>query len=138
MYSKLDNVIINVGPYTSGLPIITESTKLRIQIDQIVGASGIGNAKGTFLILVIALSDLDDQPITVSPDHLSLSTPSGELLQPQSLNIHSAIEKFHEQTISPQHGTVGLVIFALTVPDAFDHLIYDDQTGNRLTSTLKP
>jgi len=138
LFPPSDNVVINATPHTWGLPIITENPKLRIQIDQIVDASAIGNAKATFLILVIVFSDLDDQPITVSPNHLSLSTPSGDLLQPQSINIHSAIEKFHEQTIKPQHGTVGLVIFALTPPDGFDQLIYDDQTGNRLTSTLKP
>ena len=138
LFPPSDNVVINTTPHTWGLPIITESPKLRIQIDQIVEASAIGNAKATFLIVVIVFSDLDDQPITVSPNHLSLSTPSGDLLQLQSINIHSAIEKFHEQTIKPQHGTVGLVIFTLPAPDGFDQLIYDDQTGNRLTSTLKP
>ncbi len=84
LFPPSDNVIINATPHTWGLPIITESPKLRIQIDQIVEASAIGNAKATFLILVIVFSDLDDQPITVSPNHLSLSTRSGDLLQPQS------------------------------------------------------
>jgi len=138
LFPPSDNVVINATPHTWGLPIITESPKLRIQIDQIVEASAIGNAKATFLILVIVFSDLDDQPITVSPNHLSLSTPSGDLLQPQSINIHSAIEKFHEQTIKPQHGTVGLVIFMLTAPDQFDQLIYDDGTGEHLIMALKP
>ena len=138
LFPPSDNVVINTTPHTWGLPIITESPKLRIQIDQIVEARAIGNAKATFLIFVIVFSDLDDQPITVSPNHLSLSTPSGDILQPQSINIHSAIEKFHKQTIKPQYGTAALVIFMLSAPEQFSQLIYDDQTGNRLTSTLKP
>ncbi len=143
LFPPSDNVVISATPRIWGLPIITESPKLRIQIDQIAEASAIANTKppegGAFIILVMVFNDLDNQLITVSPDHLNLSTPSGELLKPQStINIHSAIEKFHEQTIKPQHGTVGLVIFTLTAPDGFDQLIYDDQAGNRLTSTLKP
>jgi len=120
------------------LPIAAQNDWLRLQLDQIAQASAIGNDKGAFLILVIAFNDLDDQQITVSPDHLSLSTPSGGLLQPQSINIHSAIEKFHQQTIKPEHGTVGLVIFTLTAPDGFDQLMYDDGVGNPLMLTLKP
>ena len=138
LFPPSDNVVINATPHTWGLPIITESPKLRIQIDQIVEATAIGNAKATFLIIVIVFSDLDDQPITVSPNHLSLSTPSGDLLEPQSISIHSAIEKFHEQAIKPQYGTAALVIFTLSAPEQFSRLIYDDQAGNRLTSTLKP
>jgi hypothetical protein len=138
LFPPSDNVVINAAPRTRGLPIITESTKLRFQIDQIAEASAIGNTKGTFLILVIVFNDLDTEPITVSPDHVRLSTPGGELLRPQSVRIQSAIEQFHEQTIKPQHGTVGLVVFTLTAPDESDQLIYDDQAGNRLTCTLKP
>lgn len=49
-----------------------------------------------------------------------------------------AIEKFHTQTIKPQHGTAALVVFTLSAPEAFDKLIYDDQAGNQLTLALKP
>jgi len=50
------------------------------------------------------------------------------------------IEKFHTQTIKPQHGhgTAALVVFTLSAPEAFDKLIYDDQAGNQLTLALKP
>lgn len=58
---------------------------------------------------------------------------SGESLQPQSINIHSAIEKFHEQTIKPQHGTAGLVVFTLTAPDQFDQLMYDNDEASVIT-----
>jgi len=91
-----------------------------------------------YLILVIVVNDLDIAPITVSPDYLSLSTPSGELLKTQSINIHSAIEQFHEQTIKPQYGTVGLVVFTLSAPEDFDQLMYDDGGGDRLNIALKP
>jgi len=136
------NPILIDPPLTRDLPIVTQNDRLRIQVDQIAGASAIGNTKpderGAFLILVLMFSDLDVQPITLSPAHLSLTTPSGEHLKPQSINIHSAIEKFHEQTIKPRHGTVGLVVFTLTAPDQFDQLIYDDGEGSRITLRLKP
>lgn len=129
-------------PLTRDLPIVRENNRLRLQIDQIAQVSAIGNAKppkgGAFLILVIVFNDLSTEPIVVSPDHLRLSTPSGELLEPQLINIHSAIEKFHTQTIKPYYGTSALVVFTLSAPDQFDQLIYDDQAGHRLTLALKP
>lgn len=137
-----DNAILIDPPPTSDLPIITQNDRLRIQVDQIAEASAIGNSKlregGAFLILVLMFSDLDVQSITLGPAHLSLTTPGGEHLKPQSINIHSAIEKFHEQTIKPQHGTAGLVVFTLTAPDQFDQLIYEDGEGSRITLRLKP
>ena len=138
LFPPSDNVVISTMPRTWGLPILSESTKLRIQIDQIAEASAIANAKGTFLVLVIVFNDLDDEPIAVSPDHLRLSMPGGDPLQPQSIDLHSAIDKFHEQTIKPQHGATALVIFKLLAPDQFSQLIYDDETGNRLMLSLKP
>ena len=134
-------MIINT-PLTCDLPIATENEKLRLQLDQIAQASAIGNAKppagGAFLILVIVFNDLDNEQITVGPEHLRLSTPTGELLEPQPINIQSAIEKFHTRTIKPQHGTVGLVVFTLTASEGFDRLMYDDRAGNQLTLALKP
>ena len=138
LFPPSDNAVFRNTPLRHTLPIIAQSNKLRLQVDQIAQASAIGDSKGAFLILVIMFSDLDDQPITLSPDHLKLSTPSGELLEPQAINIHSAIEKFHERTIKPQHGTVGLVVFTLSAPNDFDQLIYDDGVGDRIALTLKP
>lgn len=141
LFPPSDNAILIDPPLTRDLPIVTQNDRLRLQVDQIAEASMIGNTKpregGAFLILVLMFSDLDVQPITLSPAHLSLTTPSGERLKPQSINIHSAIEKFHEQTIKPQHGTVGLVVFTLTGPDQFDQLMYDDGEGSRFTLRLK-
>jgi hypothetical protein len=142
LFPPSDNAILIDPPPTRDLPLVAQNDRLRIQVDQIAGASAIGNTKpgegGAFLILVLMFSDLDDQPITLSPAHLSLTTPGGERSKPQSINIHSAIEKFHERTIKPQHGTVGLVVFTLTAPDQFDQLIYDDGEGSHITLRLKP
>jgi hypothetical protein len=138
LFPPSDNAVITDTPLTPNLPIAAQNARLSLQLDQITQASAIGDNQGAFLILVIAFNDLDNKPITVSPEHLKLSMPNGKLLEPQSINIHSAIEKFHGQMIKPQYGTVGLVVFTLTAPDQFDQLIYDDQTGNRLELTLKP
>jgi hypothetical protein len=138
LFPPSDNTVISTTPLTLDLPIVAQNNRLRLQVDQIAEASAIGNANGTFLILVVMFSDLGDQPIIISPDHLKLSTLSGEFLKPQSVKIHSAIEKLHEQTIQPQHGTVGLVVFTLTTSDGFDQLIYDDDVGKPLPMSLKP
>jgi hypothetical protein len=137
LFPPSDNAILIDPPLTRELPIAAQNERLRIQVDQIAHASAIGKDEGAFLILVLAFSDLDDQPITLSPDHLKLSTLSGELLQPQAINIHSAIEKFRERTIKPGHGTVGLVVFTLSTPEDFDQLIYDDGR-DRISLALNP
>jgi hypothetical protein len=138
LYPPSSNAVTTNPPLTRDLPIAAQNDRLRLQLDQIVQASAIGNAKGTFLILVLVFDDLDDKPIFISPDHLRLATPSGELLEPQPINLHSAIEKFHEQIIKTQHGTVGLVVFSLSASENFDQLIYNDGVGDRLTLILKP
>jgi hypothetical protein len=142
LYPPSNNAILTDAPLTRDLPIVAQNNRLRLQVDQIAQASAIGNAKspegGAFLILVIVFNDLDSEPITVSHDHLSLSTPGGELLEPQPVNIQSAIEKFHTRTIKPEYGTVGLVVFTLSAPEDFDQLIYDDRAGEPLTLALKP
>ena len=142
LFPPSDNTVIIRIPHTRHLPFAIQNEKLRLQVDQFAQTTAVGNVKspdgGAFLILVLVFNDLDDQPIIISPDHLKLSTPNGEHLKPQSINIHSAIEKFHEQTIKPHHGTVGLVVFTLTAPNIFNQLIYDDGVGDRMTLTLKP
>lgn len=138
LFPPSDNTTLIGPPLMLNLPIVAQNKSLRLQLDQIAQAASIGNNQGTFFILVITFSDLEDNPITVSPEFMMLSTPEDEFLSPQSSDIHSAIEKFHTQTIKPQHGTVGLVVFTLPAPDGFDQLIYDDGVGNHLTLALKP
>jgi hypothetical protein len=138
LFPPSDNVVLIDTLPARDLPMVAQNGALRLQVDQIAEASTIGNSKGSFLIIVVMFSDLDDQPITLEPTYLSLTAPSGERLKPQSINIRSAIEKFHEQTITPQHGTVGLVVFTLTAPEQFDQLIYDDGTGTPLMVAFNP
>lgn len=139
IYPLSDNVQLYETIHTTDLPIVAGSKRLRIQVDQLAQAVAIGNNKGNFLVLVLVFNVQGSEQITLTPEYLSLSTPGGELLNPQSINIHAAIERFHEQTIRPGYGTVGLVVFTLTTPDGFDQLIYDDgAAGNRLTLRLKP
>jgi len=142
LYPPSDYVILVDLPPVRDLPIVSQNDRLRIQIDQIAEASAIGRTKppegGIFLIVVIALTDLDQSPVVVDPSYVRLSTLISGLLQPQPTDIHSAIEKFHAQTIRPQYGTVGLVVFTLPVLDGFDQLIYDDGVGDRLSLALKP
>ena len=142
LFPPSDNAILIDPPLTRDLPIIAQNDRLRIQIDQIAEASAIGETKppegGVFLIVVIVFTDLNQAPVMVTPNYLRLSTSNGDLLQPQSINFHSAIEKLHEQTIKPQHATVGLAIFKLAAPDQFNQLIYDEGTGAPLKLALKP
>ena len=138
LFPPSDNTLLTAPHPTRDLPIAAQNRSLRFQLDQIAQAASIGNNQGTYLILVITFSDLEDDPIIVSPEFMMLSTPEDEFLSPLSSDIHSAIEKFHTQTIKPQHGTVGLVVFSLPTPDGFDQLIYDDGIGDRLTLALKP
>ncbi|MBE0682305.1 MAG: cytochrome c [Anaerolineales bacterium] len=142
LFPPSNNAALINMPFKLNLPIAAKNEGLQLQLDQIAQASAIGNAKppagGAFLILVIVFNDLSTEPITVSPDHLRLSTAGGDLLEPQSINLHSAIEKFHTQTIKLYYGTSALVVFTLSAPEQFDQLIYDDQAGNRLTLALKP
>ena len=138
LFPPSDNAVLIDTLLARDLPMIAQNEALRLQVDQIAEASAIGSSKGTFLILVIKFSDLDDQPIILRPAYLSLTIPGGERLSLQSINIHSAIEKFHEQTIKPQYGTVGLIVFTLTAPEQFHQLIYDDGVGKSLRMVLKP
>ena len=138
LFPPSNNAVLIDTPPAHNLPIVAQNDTLQLQVDQIAEASAIGSSKGIFLILVIKFSDLDSQPITLRPAYLSLTTPGRENLKLQSINIHSAIEKFHEQTIKPQHGTIGLIVFTLTAPEQFHQLIYDDGAGKPLRMDLKP
>ena len=138
LFPPSDNANLIDLPPIRDLPIVAENERLRVQVDQIAQASPFGDDQGVYLIFVLAFSDLDDEPSNVSPNHLNLLTPSGELLEPQPVNIKSAIEKFHTRTIKLNYGTVGLVVFNLPAPDQFDQLIYDNEAGDRLTLALKP
>jgi mono/diheme cytochrome c family protein len=141
-FPPLGNYEPTVTPPHADLPLSTEDGSLHLQVDQIAAASTIGGIKppagGVFLMLVSVLTDRSQAPITVGPENLSLTTPSGDTLLPQTIDPRTAIEKFHTQTIQSQHGTAALAIFSLPAPDQFDRLIYSDKHGNRLELSLKP
>ena len=88
--------------------------------------------------MMLVFNDLENEPTTVSPDHLTLSTPGSDLLQPQPINIQSSIERFHKRTIKRQHETTAPVVFALTARGQFGQLVYDNQDANLLALALKP
>ena len=142
LFPPSDNAVLLDLPLTTNLPIAAQNDQLGIQVDQIALASSIGHDQppdgGAFLLLVIVFNDLNNEPTSVSPQRLRVSTPDGQLLEPQPLDIQSAIEKFHERTIKRNHGTVGLVVFALAAPDDFNQLIYNDGAGDRIILALKP
>ena len=141
-YPPLGNYELTAVPPHADLPLSAKGGDLRLQVDQIAAASAIGGTKappgGTFLMLVCVLTDRGQAPITVGPENLSLATPDGDILLSQTIDPRTAIEKFHTQTIQPQHGTAALAIFSLPAPDQFDRLIYADKNGNRLELSLKP
>jgi hypothetical protein len=142
LFPPSDNAVLLDLPLTTNLPIAAQNDQLGIQDDQIALASSIGHDQppdgGAFLLLVIVFNDLNNEPTSVSPQHLRVSTADGQLLEPQPIDIQSAIEKFHERTIKRNHGTVGLVVFALAAPDDFNQLIYNDGAGDRIILALKP
>ena len=141
-YPPLGNYEPISTPPHADLPLNTEGGDLRLQVDQIAAVSAIGSTKapagGAFLMLVFVLTDRGQAPIMVGTENLSLTTPSGDTLLPQTIDPHTAIEKFHTQTIQPGHGTAALAIFSLPMSDQFDRLIYSDKQGNRLELSLQP
>jgi hypothetical protein len=142
LYPPSEHVAPLDPPVIPDLPIVAENGRLRLQVDQLAQASAIGAARppegGALLIVVLLFSDLGDRPLTVSPDHLRLSTPGGVLLAPQAIHFAPAIARLQSQTIEPYHGTAGLVIFALPSIEAYGQLLYDDKAGNRLSLALMP
>lgn len=141
-YPPLGSYEPAVTPLHAKLPLSTEDGDLRIQVDQIAAASAIRDinppANGVFLMVVIVVTVKGQEPITVGPEYLSLATPDGDILSPQMIDPHTAIETFHTQTIKPEYGTSALVVFSIPAPDQFERLIYSDEGGNQMELHLKP
>lgn len=141
LYPPVSGVVLQGAPLTPALPLAVQNGRLTLELDQLAEAGAIGDSRppagGSFLIMVIELTDLNQLPISVSPYYLRLSTPTGESLPPQSIDPHSAIEAFRTRTISPGHGITALIIFSLSTPEQFNYLIYNDQAGNRMMLDLK-
>jgi mono/diheme cytochrome c family protein len=141
-YPPLGNYEPAATPPHADLPLSTANGVLRLQVDQIAAAKTIGDSDpppgGALLMVVFVLADTGQAPIPVGPENLRLTTPGGDVLLPQTVDPRTAIEKFHKQTIQPQHGTAALAIFSLPASDQFDRLIYSDEGGNQMELRLKP
>ena len=136
-------------PLEPGLQLATPPTVIALQttsngyigmrVDQIIQASAIGNIKAapgnTFVIIVFALQDLTDHPLDLNPKYLQLKDAQQHALKPQTIELASAIERFHTQTIQPEHGTAAIAVFAGPA-GLYRQLVYDDQTGHPLAVSL--
>jgi hypothetical protein len=111
-----------------------------LRVDQLAQASAIGNSKppegGSFVVVVFALQDLAGRPLDVAPQFLRLYDARGQALEPQAIDLTSAVERFHAQKLEPDHGTAATAIFALPSGTGYERLVYDDSTGHPLSLDL--
>lgn len=111
-----------------------------MRVDQVIQASAIGNITAApgdiFVIIVFELQDLAGHPLDVDPKFLRLEDAQGHARGPQAIDLASPIERFHAQTIQPEHGIAAIAVF--TLPGGMDwQLVYDDQTGYPLSVSLE-
>ena len=115
------------------LPISAEKDDLRLRLTQIALAASIGEQvppdKGSYVLAVLTLEDLGDQPLEVSPQHLSLVTADGQSLAPLEVGLDYPVARFYAQTIQPEHGTAALAIFALPESAKIGHMQYSLSSG---------
>jgi mono/diheme cytochrome c family protein len=141
IYPPLGNVLWLVAPPTVIAYQTVSNGYIGIRVDQVIQASAIGNIKAapgsTFVILVIALQDLASYPLDLDPKFLRLEDAQRHAFGPQEIDLASPIERFHAQTIQPEHGTAAIAVFALA-SDVYQQLVYDDQTGHPLAVSLRP
>ncbi len=113
---------------------------LRLRVDQMAQASAIGRQSAAgdevFSILVLAFQDLTNRPIALDPRNLQLRASTGARLEPRDIELEYPIERFHPRTITPEHGTAAVAIFALPAGATPAELTYDDQTGHPLSVNL--
>jgi mono/diheme cytochrome c family protein len=139
-YPPLDNLLQLAGPPPAIAQQTVTNGYMGMRVDQIIRASAIGNitaAPGhSFVIIVFALQNLGGQPLDLDPKFLQLEDAQMHVLSPQTIDLASPIERFHAQTIQPEHGTAAIAVF--TLPGGVDwQLVYDDQTGYPLSMSLE-
>jgi hypothetical protein len=124
----------------SVLPLFAENSDLRLRLTQIAQTASIGRktppSGGSFLLMVLTFEDLAKKPLEVTPEHLRLITTDGQTLATQEIGLAYPVDRFHSQTIQPNHGTAGLVIFVLPESAEMDHLLYTLQNGEQLIFAL--
>ena len=122
------------------LPLSTENGDLRLRLTQIALAASIGgNASPSgerYVLMVLTFEDLADEPLEVGPGQLSLVTTDGDTLAPQEIGLAYPVDRFHSQTIQPEHGTAAWAAFALPEAAKMDHLLYILPTRERLILEL--
>lgn len=124
------------SPLAPALPATAENSDLRLRLTQMALAASIGGtvlpAGGSFVLMVITLEVLADQPLAVSPQYLRLATKDGQMLEMLETGLTYPVARFYPQTIQPEHGTAALVIFGLPETAQIDHLLYTLPGGQQL------
>lgn len=124
------------------LPLSAENSSLRMRLTQIALTASIGGkvppSGGSYILIVLTFEDLTDDPLEVGPGQLSLATGDGQILAPQDIGLAYPVDRFHSQTIQPEHGTAALAIFALPGVTEMDHLSYNFPDGGQLILRLVP
>ena len=122
------------------LPRSAENSGLRLRITQIALTASIGgkapSSGGSYVLMVLTFEDLADEPLEVGPRQLSLVTADGQTLTPLDIGLAYPVDRFHSQTIQPEHGTAALVIFALPKSADMGHLLYTLQDREQLILAL--
>ena len=122
------------------LPLSAENSNLRLRLTQIALTASIGgkvaSSGGSYALMILTFEDLTDDPLKVGPEQLKLVTADGQTLEPLEIGLAYPVDRFHSQTIQPEHGTAALVIFALSEAADMDHLLYTLQDGEQLILTL--
>lgn len=122
------------------LPLTAENGELRLRLTQIALAASIGgtvpSSGGSYVLMVLTFEDLADGPLEVGPGQLNLVTADGGTLAPQEIGLAYPVDRFHSQTIQPEHGTAALAVFALPEAAEMDHLLYTLPDGGQLILEL--
>jgi hypothetical protein len=124
------------------LPLVAESTDLRIRLTQLALTSSIGNTEapgsGSYVVVVFTLEVLADRSLVVDPKYLSLTTETGQILGPLELGLAYPVARFYPQNIQPAHGTAAYAIFALPADATIGELHYRVANGQPLIVELSP
>jgi mono/diheme cytochrome c family protein len=124
------------------LPLAAEKGDLHMRLTQIALAASIGErvppSGGSYVLMVLTFEDLANGPLEVRPEQLSLVTTDGQTLSLQEIGLAYPVDRFHSQTIQPEHGTAALAVFTLPGATEIDYLLYTLPDGGQLILRLAP
>lgn len=122
------------------LPFTAENDNLRLRLTQIALATTINGkvptSGGSYILIVLTFEDLATKSLEVAPELLSLVTRDGQTLAPLDIGLAYPVDRFHTQTIQPEHGTAALAIFTLPEGAEIDHIQYSLPAGGQLILEL--